>query len=195
MGFIVVLAVPRVSPIGGRVVCPQPDDAGALRRVEDTTVLIAGVEHRGITLVPHDPAWAGRLAVERSRIRATLSDRAVRADHVGSTAVPGLAAKPIVDIDLGVTNVEDESAYLPDLLAAGYELRVASPATACSAHPHYTSTPRVRRGQRVGAPPPGLPGPAAGHRVLSTLRCQELRPTRRSLPGPDRRTQGCPVPE
>lgn len=56
MSFVVVLAVPRVSPIGRRVVYPQPDDADALRRAEDTTELIAGVEHRGITLVPHDPA-------------------------------------------------------------------------------------------------------------------------------------------
>lgn len=110
----------------------------------------------GITLVPHDPAWAGRLAVERSRIRATLSDRAVHADHVGSTAVPGLAAKPIVDIDLGVTNVEDESAYPPDLLAAGYELRVHEPGHRLlrtpALHVHSTCATRAASGSTATWP-------------------------------------------
>ena len=93
----------------------------------DDIELVGGVEHREIVVVPHDAAWAGRFVVEEARIRAALGDRAVRIDHVGSTAVPGLVAKPIVDIDLSVADVEDESSYLPDLLAAGYDLRVREP--------------------------------------------------------------------
>ena len=90
-------------------------------------MLIGGPERRFITLADHDPAWAERFLVERDRIVAALGDRALRVDHVGSTAVPGLAAKPIVDIDVSVADVEDAEAWWPDLLTAGYVLRVREP--------------------------------------------------------------------
>lgn len=51
----------------------------------------------------------------------------MRVDHIGSTAVPGLPAKPIIDIQLSVHDAEDEDSYLPGLIAAGYELRVRQP--------------------------------------------------------------------
>ncbi|MFE7405220.1 GrpB family protein [Isoptericola sp. NPDC057559] len=89
--------------------------------------LVGGVERREIVLVEPDPAWPARFARERERIAAALGPVAVRVDHVGSTSVPGLAAKPIVDIDVSVPDVEDEDAYLPALLAAGYLLRVREP--------------------------------------------------------------------
>ncbi|MFE6968549.1 GrpB family protein [Isoptericola sp. NPDC057653] len=89
--------------------------------------LVGGVERREIVLVEPDPAWPARFARERERIAAALGPVAVRIDHVGSTSVPGLAAKPIVDIDVSVPDVEDEDAYLPALLAAGYLLRVREP--------------------------------------------------------------------
>ena len=89
--------------------------------------LIGGVERRDIVIVDHDEGWAQRFEVERGRIVAALGVRAVTVDHIGSTSVPGLAAKPIIDIDLTVTDVDDEPAYLPDLVAAGYELRVREP--------------------------------------------------------------------
>jgi GrpB-like predicted nucleotidyltransferase (UPF0157 family) len=95
--------------------------------VDERVEVIGGREHRAIVLVPHDPAWADRFAAEEARIRAALGERAVRVDHVGSTSVPGLVAKPIVDVDVSVADVEDEPAYLPALLAAGYELRVREP--------------------------------------------------------------------
>lgn len=60
-----------------------------------------------------------------------LGDRARLVEHVGSTAVPGLAAKPIVDIVVGIDDPDDEQAYLPDLEAAGYELRVRQPQHRC----------------------------------------------------------------
>ena len=77
-----------------------------------------------IEVIEYDPAWPARFAAHRARIAAALGDRAVRIEHVGSTAVPGLAAKPIVDVLVTVADPEDEGAYLPGLLAAGYELRV-----------------------------------------------------------------------
>lgn len=89
--------------------------------------LIGGVEYRRIEIVPYDPAWPARFREEERRQRAALGRGAVRVDHVGSTAVPGLAAKPIVDIQISVADVEDERAYLPALETAGYLLRVREP--------------------------------------------------------------------
>ena len=90
-------------------------------------VLIGGREPREIVMVDHDPRWAAWYQRERERIAAALGERALRIDHIGSTSVPHLAAKPIIDIDLSVADVEDEAAYVPDLVAAGYVLRVREP--------------------------------------------------------------------
>ena len=90
-------------------------------------VLIGGREKREIVIVDHDPAWASRYERERARIVAALDERAIAVEHIGSTSVPGLAAKPIIDIDLSVVDVEDEDAFVPDLVAAGYVLRVREP--------------------------------------------------------------------
>src|SRR5262245_47893429 len=64
---------------------------------------------------------------EAGRIRAALRDRALRLEHAGSTSVPGLAAKPVIDIVLGVADPADEAAYLPDLVAADYVLHNREP--------------------------------------------------------------------
>ncbi|AWB91792.1 GrpB family protein [Aeromicrobium chenweiae] len=93
----------------------------------DDEVLIGGREPREIVLAEHDPRWAGRYEVERRRIVAALGDRVLRIDHIGSTAVPGLAAKPVIDIDISVADPDDETAYVPDLERAGYVLRVREP--------------------------------------------------------------------
>ena len=71
----------------------------------------------------------GRQLFEREadRIRAVLGSRALRIEHTGSTSVPGLAAKPIIDILLVVADSADEGAYLPALEAAGYVLRIREP--------------------------------------------------------------------
>ena len=66
-------------------------------------------------------------AHEHERIGAALGDQALRIEHAGSTAVPGLAAKPIIDIVLIVADSADESAYVPLLEAAGYGLRIREP--------------------------------------------------------------------
>lgn len=86
--------------------------------------LIGGVEKRRIELAPPDPSWPKRFAVERAKIVAVLGVKAIRVDHIGSTSIPGIAAKPIIDIDLSVKDVDDEEDYLPALTAAGYSLRV-----------------------------------------------------------------------
>jgi GrpB-like predicted nucleotidyltransferase (UPF0157 family) len=84
-------------------------------------------ESGAIVLVEYDPKWPERFENERSRIIGALDVRALSIDHIGSTAVPGLAAKDIIDICLGVADSADESAYLTDLLDAGYELRAREP--------------------------------------------------------------------
>jgi len=80
-----------------------------------------------ITLAEYDPAWPALFAREASRIRAILGDRAMLVEHAGSTSVPGLAAKPIIDIVLAVPDSADEPAYVPAMEAAGYVLRVREP--------------------------------------------------------------------
>jgi len=100
-----------------RVVCVEVD---TIESVE----LIGGVEKREIKLVPADPRWPERFEEERAKIAAALGTKAIRIDHIGSTSIPGIVAKPIIDIDLSVKDVDDEEDYLPALIAAGYQLRV-----------------------------------------------------------------------
>jgi GrpB-like predicted nucleotidyltransferase (UPF0157 family) len=80
-----------------------------------------------ITLAEYDPEWPALFAREESRIRAVLGDKAILVEHAGSTSVPGLAAKPIIDIVLAVPDSADEHAYVPAMEAAGYVLRVREP--------------------------------------------------------------------
>ena len=75
-----------------------------------------------VTLVEYDPAWPALYAREEARIRGILGDRVVAIHHTGSTSVPGLAAKPIIDITMVVPDPADEAAYVDDLTAAGYRL-------------------------------------------------------------------------
>jgi GrpB-like predicted nucleotidyltransferase (UPF0157 family) len=81
-----------------------------------------------ITLADYDPQWPVLFDREAARIKAILGRAAVQVEHVGSTSVPGLAAKPIIDIVLAVPDSADEEAYVPGLEAAGYVLRVREPA-------------------------------------------------------------------
>lgn len=80
-----------------------------------------------VTLVAYDVAWPALFAREAERIRGALGDGALLVEHAGSTAVPGLAAKPIVDIVLAVADSADEPSYVPALEAAGYALRIREP--------------------------------------------------------------------
>jgi GrpB-like predicted nucleotidyltransferase (UPF0157 family) len=78
-------------------------------------------------VVDPDPRWPEVYAELAARIRAALGTRALAVEHVGSTSVPGLAAKPVIDVDLTVADSADEPSYLPELEAAGFTLRVREP--------------------------------------------------------------------
>ncbi len=91
------------------------------------TGLIGGIEKREIRVVDYDPTWPRKFEMHLGIIAKALGDAALRIEHIGSTSVPGLAAKPIIDILVVVEDSADESTYLPQLEAAGYVLRVREP--------------------------------------------------------------------
>jgi GrpB-like predicted nucleotidyltransferase (UPF0157 family) len=106
---------------------PDPYDVAAYdaleqRQIGGPTPLAGPIELRG-----YDPSWRERYAEQATRLREALGERVVRVEHVGSTSVPGLAAKPIIDIALEVPDTTDEPAYVDDLEAAGYALRFREP--------------------------------------------------------------------
>jgi GrpB-like predicted nucleotidyltransferase (UPF0157 family) len=80
-----------------------------------------------ILVADYDPAWPRLFEREAARIRGVLGERVLQLEHVGSTSVPGLAAKPIIDILLVVPDPADEPAWLPELEAAGYVLAIREP--------------------------------------------------------------------
>jgi len=90
-------------------------------------VLIGGIEKRKIVIVDYDPRWPEMFQKHAALISQALGPEALTIEHVGSTSVPGLAAKPIIDIDVIVRHSRDEAAYLPELVASGYVLRVREP--------------------------------------------------------------------
>jgi GrpB-like predicted nucleotidyltransferase (UPF0157 family) len=81
-----------------------------------------------IEIADYDPEWPRLFAREEARIRGALGARALLVEHVGSTSVPGLAAKPRIDILLAVERSADEADYVPALEGAGYVLRIREPA-------------------------------------------------------------------
>ncbi len=74
----------------------------------------------GLAVVPYDPAWPAAFQAEADRLRDALGPLALRIDHHGSTAVPGLAAKPIIDIQVSVARLQPLAAYVGRLEGAGY---------------------------------------------------------------------------
>jgi GrpB-like predicted nucleotidyltransferase (UPF0157 family) len=114
----------------------------------DEQIIAATVGERRIhggpvTLAEYDPTWPEAFARHRERIAAALGEGALQVEHVGSTSVPGLAAKPIVDILLVVADSADEDSYLPAMEAAGYELRAREP----DFHEHRMFVDRDRTAQ------------------------------------------------
>ncbi len=90
-------------------------------------VLIGGIEKRDILIEEYDPGWPGIFREHEKIIEEALDGRALLVEHVGSTSVPGLAAKSIIDIIVAVEDSGDEASYLPMLEEAGYILRVREP--------------------------------------------------------------------
>ncbi len=80
-----------------------------------------------VELVEYDPEWPELYRREEEKIRGALGERALSVEHVGSTSVPGLPAKAIIDVNLEVADTTDEDAYVPALEAAGYVLRIREP--------------------------------------------------------------------
>ena len=127
-------------PPAGRIAEPMTHDGGPpaaeggsgrqLTAEEDLRAVTVGelrpLDGR-IELTPYLPEWPALYAREEARIRSALGGAVVRLEHVGSTSVPGLAAKPVIDILLVVPDSSDEPAYVPDLEAAGYVLRIREP--------------------------------------------------------------------
>ena len=98
----------------------------ALRFVEPTFEIVPGTgrdERDPIELVPYDDRWPARFDEWRRRLVAALPRAPRRIDHIGSTSIPGMAAKPIVDIQLGVDDLEDEETYVPAIESLGVQLR------------------------------------------------------------------------
>jgi GrpB-like predicted nucleotidyltransferase (UPF0157 family) len=82
---------------------------------------------QSITIEDYDPVWADRFAAASSLLGEALSGLIIATEHVGSTSVPGLPAKPIIDIDLLIGDTTDESRYLPALEELGYRLVLREP--------------------------------------------------------------------
>jgi GrpB-like predicted nucleotidyltransferase (UPF0157 family) len=106
----------------------DPDDVAAYER-DLARVTVGGPRplEGPIEISDYDPDWSGWFAAEEAGIRAALGDRVLLLEHVGSTSVPGLPAKPLIDMAMEVADTADEPAYVPDLEAAGYVLRIREP--------------------------------------------------------------------
>ncbi len=100
----------------------------------------AGERADAIEVVPYDPRWPDLFRELKARLREALGVTARQIDHVGSTAVPGLAAKPVVDVQVSVVDVEDEAAYVDVIEGLGFGLRWREPG-----HRYFRPTPGLPR--------------------------------------------------
>lgn len=101
-------------------------------------LIIGAPRHDPVQIVEYDPMWEARFDEMRMRLAAALGSTAIRIEHVGSTAVPRLAAKPIVDIQVSVADIEDDDAFRIPIESCGFALRYRE------------------AGHRYFRPPPGL---------------------------------------
>ncbi len=95
-----------------------------------------------IIVEAYDPAWPGRFREIAIRLRAELGELALRIDHIGSTSVPGLAAKPVIDVLISVAALDPVSAYAPGLERAGFYWR---PNNADRLQRYFRETPGAAR--------------------------------------------------
>jgi GrpB-like predicted nucleotidyltransferase (UPF0157 family) len=107
----------------------QPEQSAPTRHAELRAITVGELPRIDgpIVLADYDPAWPRLFEREAARIRGALGDGVVTIDHVGSTSVPDLAAKPRIDILLVLPDSADEPAYVPVLERAGYVLRIREP--------------------------------------------------------------------
>ena len=95
-----------------------------------------------IEISPYDPAWPELFATAAAAMRAALGDAACRIDHIGSTAVPGLSAKPVIDIQISVPSFEPVGAFRDPLERLGY---VFHPKSTERTKRYFRDSPRTRR--------------------------------------------------
>lgn len=96
-------------------------------RLRDVTIGELKPYATKVVIVDYDPTWPEQYAEHEDRIRRALGETVVAIDHVGSTSVPGLPAKPIIDVLLQVPDSADEPSYVPAMESAGYTLRIREP--------------------------------------------------------------------
>lgn len=98
-----------------------------LADLDEVAKVRVGGQARSVHVVDYDPTWPERFAEIDALVRRALGERALAVEHIGSTSVPGLAAKPIIDANLVVRDSASEADYVPDLEAAGFTLRIREP--------------------------------------------------------------------
>jgi len=99
---------------------PIADGATASERALDDAQSLAAAIHEEVALRPSDPAWSTAFELERDRLQTLLPGVFVQVEHIGSTAVPGLAAKPVIDIMAGVASLAGVDATIDVLCDNGY---------------------------------------------------------------------------
>lgn len=140
----------------------NPYEVPSAEEIDAARVAASARAPETVEVVPPDPAWSQWYDAVRSRVVAALGEQVVSIAHVGSTSVPGLPAKPVVDVDLLVPDPADEEAWLPQLEAAGFELRVREPEweehrclrgtdPACNLHVFAPDSRESRRHRMFGA--------------------------------------------
>jgi len=103
----------------------NPPTASILVAVGNSCYDAAAFERAGISMkvvvVPHDPKWVDRFAIEREMVAQTLGSNVAAIHHIGSTAIPTVYAKPIIDMLIEVENIDEVDAYRPAMEELGYE--------------------------------------------------------------------------
>lgn len=111
---------------------PLSDDSKAQAGTSNEYLLAVTVgKHKPLNstvyLAPYDHYWPKQFALQASRIRDALPEKVLLLEHVGSTSVPGLSAKPLIDMVLAVSDSADESSYVPPLESLGFVMRIREP--------------------------------------------------------------------
>lgn len=114
------------SPTPKMAASNAQDKAAITQHTDFDPTTAQHISHRAVpqqppTIQEPDPAWPSHFATLQSRIRGALGERALSINHVGSTSVPGLPAKPVIDIDVVVADPADEGSYVSALVGEGWE--------------------------------------------------------------------------
>jgi GrpB-like predicted nucleotidyltransferase (UPF0157 family) len=89
--------------------------------------MIIGQHKHDLAVVPHQPGWIDLYQQEARLLRNTLGERAIQIKHIGSTAIPGMAAKPIIDMMVAIASLTQAQELIPVLETIGYIYRVSDP--------------------------------------------------------------------